>query len=157
MFSFDTYPCFIDLSFPKCMSIHDVIVAFPDNIDVNYIVYSSLDGVNFYRKGKSPKIARYIRILVKYYGGEKVTINNIEVFGEDCSFPDKKVVLREPEIFSKTDFAKPVTDDETIQDVYGIIGRTIGEKYIEQFDLRLDKRLKEDYFSAFGSRRNFHP
>ena len=147
MFSFDTYPCFIDLSFPKCMSIHDVVVSFPDNIDVNYIVYSSLDGVNFYRKGKSPKIARYLRIFVKYYGGEKVTINNIEVFGEDCSFPDKKAVLREPEIFSKTDFAKPVTDDETIQDVYGIIGRTIGEKYIEQFDLRLDKRLKEDYFS----------
>ena len=147
MFSFDTYPCFIDLSFPKCMSIHDVVVSFPDNVDVNYIVYSSLDGVNFYRKGKSPKIARYLRVFVKYYGGEKVTINNIEVFGEDCSFPDKKAVLREPEIFSKTDFAKPVTDDETIQDVYGIIGRTIGEKYVEQFDLRLDKRLKEDYFS----------
>lgn len=147
MFSFDTYPCFIDLSFPKCMSVHDVVVTFPDNIDVNYTVYSSLDGVNFYRKGKSPKIARYLRIFVKYYSGERVTINSIEVFGEDCSFPDKKAVLREPEIFSKTDFAKPVSDDETIQDVYGIIGRTIGERYIEQFDLRLDKRLKEDYFS----------
>lgn len=147
MFSFDTYPCFIDLSFPKCMSVHDVVVTFPDNIDVNYTVYSSLDGVNFYRKGKSPKIARYLRIFVKYYSGERVTINSIEVFGEDCSFPDKKAVLREPEIFSKTDFVKPVTDDETIQDVYGIIGRTIGERYIEQFDLRLDKRLKEDYFS----------
>ena len=61
---------------------------------------------------------------MKYYSGERVTINSIEVFGEDCSFPDKKAVLREPEIFSKTDFVKPVTDDETIQDVYGIIGRS---------------------------------
>lgn len=147
MFVFDTYPCFIDLSFPKCMSVHDVVVITPKDVDINYTVFSSLDGVNFHRKGKSPKIARYLRIFVKYYGGEKVTINNIEVLGENCSFPDKKAIFREPEIFQNTDFAKPVTDDETLDDVYGIIGRTIGEKYVEQFDLRLDKRIKEDYFS----------
>ena len=147
MFSFDTYPCFIDLAFPKCMSVHDVVVITPKDIDINYTVFSSLDGVNFHRKGKSPKIARYLRIFVKYYGGEKVTINNIEILGENCSFPDKKSIFREPEIFDNTDFAKPVTDDETIDDVYGIIGRTIGEKYVEQFDLRLDKRIKDDYFS----------
>ncbi len=148
MFVFDTYPCFIDLAFPKCMSIHDVVVIFPDNTDVNYTVYSSLDGVNFHRKGKSAKIARYLRIFVKYYSGEKVTINNIEVLGEDCTFPSKKAVFREPEVFEKTEFAAPITDEETYEDVKGIIGRTIGEEYTEQFDLRLDRRLKEDYFSV---------
>ncbi len=147
MFVFDTYPCFIDLAFPTTMSIHDVIVAFPENTDVNYTVYSSLDGVNFYKKGKSAKIARYLRVMVKYYSGDKVTINNIEVFGEDCNFPSKKAVFREPEIFENTEFASPVTDEDIIEDVKGIIGRTIGEDYIEQFDLRLDKRLREDYFS----------
>lgn len=148
MFVFDTYPCFIDLAFPKCMSIHDVVVVFPDNTDVNYTVYSSLDGVNFHRKGKSAKIARYLRIFVKYYSGEKVTINNIEALGEDCTFPSKKAVFREPEVFEKTEFAAPVTDEEIYEDVKGIIGRTIGEEYTEQFDLRLDRRLKEDYFSV---------
>ena len=135
MFVFDTYPCFIDLSFPKSMSVHDVVVITPKDVDINYTVFSSLDGVNFHRKGKSPKIARYLRIFVKYYGGEKVTINNIEVLGENCSFPDKKAIFREPEIFQNTDFAKPVTDDETLDDVYGIIGRIIGEKYVEQFGI----------------------
>ena len=148
MFVFDTYPCFIDLAFPKCMSVHDVVVVFPDNTDVNYTVYSSLDGVNFHRKGKSAKIARYLRIFVKYYSGEKVTINNIEVLGEDCTFPSKKAVFREPEVFEKTEFAVPITDEEIYEDVKGIIGRTIGEEYTEQFDLRLDRRLKEDYFSV---------
>lgn len=148
MFVFDTYPCFIDLAFPKCMSIHDVVVVFPDNTDVNYTVYSSLDGVNFHKKGKSAKIARYLRIFVKYYSGEKVTINNIEVLGEDCTFPSKKAVFREPEIFEKTEFASPITDEEIYEDVKGIIGRAIGEEYTEQFDLRLDRRLKEDYFSV---------
>ncbi len=148
MFTFDTYPCFIDLAFPKSMSVHDVVVVFPENTDVIYTVYSSLDGVNFYKKGKSPKIARYIRVFVKYYSGEKVTINNIEILGEDCHFPSKKAVFREPEVFDKTDFAKPVTDEETYNDVKGVIGRTIGEEYIEQFELRLDRRLKEDYFSV---------
>ena len=64
MFSYDTYPCFLDLAFPKNMSVHDVIVVFPDNTDVNFTVFSSLDGVNFYKKGKSPKIARFIRIFI---------------------------------------------------------------------------------------------
>lgn len=152
MFSYDTYPCFLDLAFPKNMSVHDVIVVFPENTTVDFTVLSSLDGVNFYKKGKSPKIARFIRIFIKYYSGERPTINNIEVLGEDCSFPAKKTIFREPEIFEKTAFAKPVTDDEILDDVKGIIGRTIGEKYIEQFDLRLDRRLKDDYFSVASLR-----
>lgn len=152
MFVFDTYPCFIDLSFPKSMSVHDVVVVFPEGVDVSYTVFSSLDGVNFYRKGKSPKIARYLRVFVKYYGGEKVTVNNIEVLGEDCKFPSKKAVFREPECFENTEFAKPVTDEEILDDVRGIIGRTIGENYIEQFDLRLDRRLKDEYFSIASLR-----
>ena len=134
------------------MSVHDVIVVFPDNTDVDFTVLSSLDGVNFYKKGKSPKIARFIRIFIKYYSGVRPTINNIEVLGEDCSFPAKKVTFREPEIFEKTSFAQPITDDEILEDVKGIIGRAIGEKYIEQFDLRLDRRLKEDYFSVASLR-----
>ena len=152
MFSYDTYPCFLDLTFPKNMSIHDVIVVFPENTQVEFSVLSSLDGVNFYKKGKSPKIARYIRIFIKYYSGERPTINNIEVLGEDCSFPAKKVMFREPENFDRTPFAKPVTDDDIIEDVRGIISRTIGENYVEQFDLRLDKRLKEEYFSVASLR-----
>ena len=152
MFSYDTYPCFLDLAFPKNMSVHDVIVVFPENTDVDFTVFSSLDGVNFYKKGKSPKIARFIRIFIKYYSGARPTINNIEVLGEDCSFPAKKIVFREPENFEKTPFAQPISDDEIIDDVKGIIGRTIGEKYIEQFDLRLDRRLKDDYFSVASLR-----
>lgn len=152
IFSYDTYPCFLDLAFPKNMSVHDVIVVFPENTDVDFTVLSSLDGVNFYKKGKSPKIARFIRIFIKYYSGVRPTINNIEVLGEDCSFPAKKTAFREPEIFEKTPYAQPVTDDEIIEDVKGIIGRTIGEKYIPQFDLRLDRRLREDYFSVASLR-----
>ncbi len=148
MFVYDTYPCFIDLSFPKCMSVYDVAVVFPENTEVKYSVYSSLDGVNFYKKGKSPKIARYIRIFIKYYSGERPTINNIEILGENCAFPSKKAVFREPAIFSETDFALPVTEEETLEDVRGIIARTIGEDYVEQFELRLDRRLKSDYFTV---------
>ena len=148
MFVFDTYPCFIDLAFPKSMSVHEVLVDFPEGADTVFTVYSSLDGVNFHKKGKSPKIARYLRIFVKYYSGEKVTINTVRVLGEDCSFPSKKAVFREPEVFEKTDFARPVTDEDIVADIKGIIGRIIGEEYIEQFDLRLDRRLKEEYFSV---------
>lgn len=152
MFSCDTYPCFIDLAFPKNMSIHDVVVVFPDNTDVEYNIFSSLDGVNFYRLYKSPKIARYIRVFIKYYSGARPTINNIEVLGEECSFPQKKTSFKEPLPFSETEYAKPVTDDDIFEDVKGIITRAIGEEYVEQFDLRLDRRLREDYFSVASIR-----
>lgn len=146
MFSCDTYPCFIDLAFPISKSIHKVDVSFPENVDVDFVVLSSLDGVNFYKLGKSPKIARYIRVFIKYYSGNFPTINSIEVFGENCRFLQKKTTFKEPLPFDETEYAKPITDEDIIDDVRGIISRAIGEEYLEQFDLRLDKRIKDDYF-----------
>ena len=152
MFSCDTYPCFIDLAFNKNMSVRDVVVVFPENIEVNYEILSSLDGVNFYRLGKSGKIVRYIRIFIKYYSGARPTINNIEILGEDCSFPAKKTTFKEALPFNQTEYAKEITDDEIYDEVNGIIARTIGEKYVEQFDLRLDRRLKDEYFTVASLR-----
>ena len=148
MFSCDTYPCFIDLAFPKNMSVHGVSAVFPEEAEVDFEVFSSLDGVNFYKLGKSPRIARYIRLFIKYYSGARPTVNNIEIIGEDCTFPQKKAVFKEPESFQNTEYAKEITDDDIKNDVLGIIGRAIGEKYLSQFDLRLDYRLKEDYFTV---------
>lgn len=147
MFSCDTYPCFIDLAFPKNMSIHEVLPVFPDNAEVDYDIFSSLDGVNFYKLHKSPKIARYIRIFIKYYSGSSPTVNNIEVLGESCNFPAKKAVFKEPEVFDKTEYAKEITDEDIIDDIVGIISRTIGEEYVEQFEIRIDRRLKDEYFT----------
>lgn len=148
MFSCGTYPCFLDLAFNKNMSVRDVIVVFPENVEVNFEILSSLDGVNFYHLGKSGKIARYIRIFIKYYSGAAPTINNIEVIGEDCSFPAKKTPFKEPLPFYETEYAEEITDEEIFDEVKGIINRTIGEKYAEQFELRLDRRLKEEYFTV---------
>lgn len=148
MFSCDTYPCFLDLAFNKNMSVRDVIAVFPENVEVNFEILSSLDGVNFYRLGKSGKIARYIRIFIKYYSGARPTINNVEIIGEDCTFPAKKTPFREPLPFYETEYAKEITDEEIFDEVNGIIARTIGEKYVEQFELRLDRRLKEEYFTV---------
>ena len=128
MFSCDTYPCFLDLAFNKNMSVRDVVVVFPENTEVNYEILSSLDGVNFYRLGKSGKIARYIRIFIKYYSGARPTINNIEILGEDCFFPAKKTTLKEALPFNQTEYAKEITDEEIYDEVKGIIARTIGEK-----------------------------
>lgn len=147
MFSSNTYPCFLDLAFSKNMSIHDIAVVFPDETEAIYTVFWSIDGVNFYKLGKSPKIARYIRIFIKYYSGTHPTINNVVVLGENCSFPSKKVQFNEPCPFDKTEYGKEITDEDIINDVYGIIGRVIGKAYKEQFELRLDYRLKGDYFT----------
>lgn len=145
MFSAITYPAFIDLSFNAPKSVHDVIPVFPDGTENIFEVFASLDGVNFYAFGDSDRIARYIRIFVKYTSGKSVIINNIEILGEDCAFPQKKAKFIEPQPFDGSVYDKEVTDDDIINDVKGIIARTIGEKYVEGFELRLDRRLKDDY------------
>lgn len=148
MFTADTYPCFIDLSFPKNKSVRDVAVVFPDSAEVEYEVFSSLDGVNFYKFSKGGKISRYIRIFIKYYSGVHPTVNNIEIIGEDCGFPQKKTPFCEPPVFQGSEYDREITDEDIEADVLGIIGRTIGEKYVDSFELKLDRRLKDDYFTV---------
>ena len=94
MFSAVTYPAFIDLAFNAPKSVHDVIPVFPENEEVNFEVFASLDGVNFYKFGDRDRIARYIRIFIKYTSGESVTVNNVEVLGESCTFPQKKTTFK---------------------------------------------------------------
>lgn len=148
MFSAVTYPAFIDLAFNAPKSVHDVIPVFPENEEVNFEVFASLDGVNFYKFGDRDRIARYIRIFIKYTSGESVTVNNVEVLGESCTFPQKKTTFKEPPVFEGSVYDVPVTDEDIIEDVKGIIARTIGEKYVDGFELRLDKRLKTDYYTV---------
>ena len=148
MFSAVTYPAFIDLAFNAPKSVHDVIPVFPENEEVNFEFFASLDGVNFYKFGDRDRIARYIRIFIKYTSGESVTVNNVEVLGESCTFPQKKTTFKEPPVFEGSVYDVPVTDEDIIEDVKGIIARTIGEKYVDGFELRLDRRLKTDYYTV---------
>ena len=146
MFSAVTYPAFIDLSFNAPKSVQDVIPVFPNGEETVFEIFGSLDGVNFYKFSDGGRIARYIRIFIKYSSGKNVTINNIEVLGESCAFPPKKAEFKEPEAFEGSVYDKPVTDDDIIGDVKGIIARAIGENYVDGFELRLDRRLKTDYY-----------
>lgn len=146
MFSAVTYPAFIDISFNAPKSVHDVIPVFPEGEENIFEIFGSLDGVNFHRFGDGDRIARYIRIFIKYTSAEHVTLNNIEVLGEDCNFPQKKAKFKDPCNFYGSEFDAPVTDEDIINDVLGIISRTIGEKYIDGFELRLDRRFKDDYY-----------
>ncbi len=148
MFTCDTYPCFIDLAFPKNMSIFDVIVVFPDNAKAEYEIFSSLDGVNFYKFRSGGKIARYLRLFIKYYSGAHPTVNNIEVVGEHCSFPQKKAPFNEPPVYQGSKYDKEITDEDITAEVLGIIGRAIGEKYVDSFEIKLDRRLRDDYFTV---------
>lgn len=148
LFSAVTYPAFIDLSFNAPKSVHDVIPVFPENEEVTFEVFASLDGVNFYKFGDRDRIARYIRIFIKYTSGESVTVNNVEILGESCTFPQKKTTFKEPPVFEGSVYDSPVTDKDIIEDVKGIIARTVGEKYVEGFELRLDRRIKTDYYTV---------
>ncbi|MCR4594618.1 MAG: alpha-N-acetylglucosaminidase [Clostridiales bacterium] len=147
LFSAVTYPCFIDLTFSEVKSVFDVIPVFPDNCNPEYEIFRSLDGVNFYKFQKGGQIANYIRVFVKYVSSDTVSINNIEVVGEDCLFPQKHAPFNEICKFEDSPYCAEINDEDILEEVRGIIARAIGENYVDGFELKLDRRIKSDYYT----------
>ena len=49
--------------------------------------------------------------------------------------------------YEETEYAKPITKDETIENVYGIIDRNIGSDYRNWFRFEIADNPKEEYLN----------
>ena len=110
-----------------------------------YSVYASLDGETYDLVGQkndtkpSPtagesyaangKKARYIRILTEYCSTQDtLPISEVRVYGEESETELQSPSKISVESFEKTDYAKSVTDEETLEQVRGVVARTVGEQ-----------------------------
>lgn len=136
-----------------------------------YSIYGSSDGEHFDRLYEkldntpsqddgdvidlSGHTARYLRVYMKYASNTTApSIREIRVHGMPTG--QNNAVLRDGAIddvigidaFDQSEYAAPITDAEVIENVYGIVERTVGSQYCSWFDFELLPALENgnDYF-----------
>lgn len=146
LFISNSYPCCADLALDENKSINEVAVTFPSNAQVEFEVFTSLDGVRYDKFENTEAPARFVRIFIKYYSSDCPEIKNVEVLGVSCSVPKAEAPFCAVCDFQDSEYNKIVTDNDIYKDVFGIIGRAIGEKYTSFFELIIDRKMEADSF-----------
>lgn len=136
-----------------------------------YSIYGSTDGSHFERLYEklddtpsdtagnvidlSGKTARFLRVYIKYASSTTMpSIAEVRVHGTKTG--ENKEVLRSGEIddvlgidaYENSEYAAPITDEEVVENVYGIIDRTVGSAYRDWFEFELLPALESgnDYY-----------
>ncbi len=159
----NNYPLCKDIDLEKNYYLDTVTVFTPSQGYSQYTLYTSIDGRDFdeiarktskdscpeagetyYLNGKE---ARIIRVYIEYNSASsEAVLDKIEFSGRESGTPVKYM----PEIvipdFKDSAYNVEITDEDTYEEVYGIIERHIGSQYVSWFDLKLADDKKYDYF-----------
>ena len=165
----DMYPAYLDIDLQGNYDITDIEVYTPTEGYTEYTLYTSLNGRDFYlvdeKLDDAPcpatgirhnitssehNTARYVRVYLEYYSAaEEPILNEVRVIGtESADQEDHTVTFQDVTAFEDTDYAKPITNDETIEAVQGIIERQVGAAYVDWFTFALANQSDGyDYFT----------
>lgn len=157
------YPLYKDIDLGKNYYLDTVTVFTPSAGYTQYTVYTSMDGRDFDEAARKTsrescppegetyalngKEARIIRVYIEYNSeSSEAVLENVEFSGKESTSP----IVQAPEIciheFKDTVYNQAITDLDTKEEVYGIIGRCIGAKYCPWFNLELADGNGFDYF-----------
>ena len=167
-------PAYFDIDLEENYDISEIILNFPasNSTYYYYTVYGSVDGSNydrlFQQRSQEPETDgaqvinlkeldldtteyRIVRVYMEYALGSKSSIlSEVRVHGtatgentDDLRTGTIDEVLNiKP--FSETEYAAEFTAEETIENVYGIIDRNIGEEYRDWFTFAIEKNTEND-------------
>ena len=166
------YPSYVDVDLMDTYDITKLVINIPTGKVCYYTVYGSNDGANYdrlYQKRSDTASSaggdtitfdkaqsyRIIRVYLEYTKGDtRAYLSEIKAYGEKSGKNTEE--LRQGSLedildikpYSQTDYAKPITKDETVENVYGIIDRTVGAEYRSWFLLEIEenKNNGNDYF-----------
>ncbi len=154
-------PAYFDVKFEEVHHIERLVLTVPKNIYCIFSVFASDDQVNYSEvvRQDSEQIcggsyelpcdfcAASIRVLIKYDSGSSYArVRGIELFGETTG---KEVHHGEevyPCAFEESEFNVPITPEDTIHELYALVGRTVGPEYACAFDFVLQPGERE-FFS----------
>ncbi|MBE6951129.1 MAG: hypothetical protein E7451_07310 [Ruminococcaceae bacterium] len=159
------YPGYVDIDLQANYYLDSVEVYTPANGYSQYSIYTSLDGRDFTKLAEKTtrdsasletgeaypaegREARFVRVYLEYNSAETAAvINEVRVLGKPSGTP----IQQRPEIavvdFEQSAYADlTVTAQDTYDEVYGIIGRRLGEQYKSWFTLELGESGEYDYF-----------
>lgn len=156
VWSGEMYPAYIDIDLGANYNLSDAVVYTPTGGYQQYSIYTSMDGVDFDRVARKQtkdsataegetwqlenKEARIVRLYMEYNSAAATSqVREFVVHGT----PSGTEVIPTPAVqvtdFEDTDYAKPVTNDETYAEVFGIVERQLGAQYKDWFTLELQE------------------
>lgn len=166
------YPAYVDVDLLDTYALSEISLWFPVRSDryYYYTVYGSNDLATFDRlaQKRSKTVAddngdvyevsgsyRFIRVYVEYvsdsgsaYFGElRVHGTPTETNTEELRIGDIEDILGVTS-FAESDYAAPITESETVENLYGIIDRTVGAAYRSWFNFNIVPKQEgeNDYY-----------
>ncbi|MGL5381468.1 alpha-N-acetylglucosaminidase TIM-barrel domain-containing protein [Clostridium sp.] len=161
------YPSYLEIDLENVYSLDTINIVNYEagNRYYEYSVYGSVDGVNFdkiaEKTSHSPSTwegdtfdlnkeveARFIRVLLEYgSANEAAHISEVRVYGEESGQTGSPAPEINIQSFEDTEYAAPVTTEDTINEVNGIVERRLGAEYISWFDFEVAQSLDGlDYY-----------
>lgn len=163
------YPSYVDIDLIDNYELDKIVVVLPSFLKAlyRYTVYGSVDGVNYNQIAQksdytpvSPEgdtyvfdekpLVRIIRVYFEYSSvGDEVYLAEVLAYGTKSSVPvtDNSEVLDIPD-YEYSEYAAPITVEDTIAEVRGIVERTVGERYLDWFvfSIEQDETAENDYY-----------
>ena len=172
-------PAYFDIDLEENYDLSEIILNFPVSGDTYYYytIYGSVDGSNYDRlyqnrdkhaaTADGDKIVlselglenteyRIVRVYMEYAKGSSAAqLSEVRIHGTATG--ENTGDLRTGSIdevldikpFSETEYAAPITKDETIENVYGIVERNVGTEYRDWFTFVVAENTENDndYFT----------
>lgn len=164
------FPSYVDVDLMDTYDLEKIKVYLPVGKKSYYTIYGSNDGNTFdqlYQRREvltatsegetitfdTSKKYRIIRVYIEYTEGDnKAYLSEIKAYGNSTNTNvdeirnDTMENILGVQSFSESDYAKPITNNEIIENVYEIIDRTIGAEYRDWFTFELSNTSSENDF-----------
>lgn len=162
------YPAYVDIDLEKNYNLDTVEVYTPEAGYSQYSIYTSLDGRDFDKLAEKTstdsasleagevyqangKLARIIRVYMEYNSANSTAvINEVRATGTVSDTAVKERPEVDVDVYADSAFAgASMTEQDTYDEVYGIIGRRIGKEYKDWFTLELASNPKNNEYDYF--------
>lgn len=175
----DFFPACADVDLLDIYRLNKLQIVLPKGKCFYYTVYASIDGIRYSRIWQKrtdqttecggdtiylsePVQCRILRISMEYTQGFtdldencKAYLSEVRAYGTLLERDNRKLRTGSLEEilgvsdYKDTEYALPITEEETIENVYGIIDRTIGKQYRSWFCFELSEEYADSSMNWF--------
>lgn len=149
------YPGYVDIDLEANYNLDTIEVYTPANGYSQYSIYTSMDGRNFDKLAEKTskdtadeetgeayeangKEARIIRVYVEYNSASTASIiNEVRATGTKSNTPIQETPVIDTVTYEESAYNVAVTEQDTYDEVNGIIERRLGKEYQSWFSLEL--------------------
>lgn len=175
------FPSYIDIDLMNVYDISKAVLYFPVGKKIYYSLYGSNNGRDFDLLYKTrvantatssgeqivfnePKTYRIVRIYLEFTDADnKAYLSEVKMYGNKNNSTSETLRsgslddILDVKSFNQTTYSQPITAVETIENVYGIIDRTIGNEYRKWFSFELTNTDgTNDYFELSDKAGKIH-